>query len=132
MTPKTVTIGAVLLVAASVALAGSALARVYVCDVLHAYDADSGELVISRYGNTSDTIVLDDDTGIFKYGLKGQWTEERMRIMSKGSDGWSAAGYYMHNDTIFIAIRVLASDPPSFIWMDVFQVYTGTCKVYGN
>ena len=89
-------------------------------------------MVSTRYGTTSDTIVFDDDTGIFKYGLRGQWTEKRMRVMSKGSDGWSAAGYYMHNDKIFVSIRILASDPPSFIWVDVFQVYTGTCKGYGN
>ncbi len=59
-------IGAVLLVAASVALAGPTLARVYVCDVLHGYDVESGELVSTRYGTLSDTIVFDDDTGIFK------------------------------------------------------------------
>ena len=124
---------AVLLVATLVALTGPVLARVYVCDVLHAYDVESGELVSSRYGTLSDTIVFDDDTGIFKYGRKGQWTEKRMRVMSKGTDGWSAAGYYLHNDKIFVAIRILAwDDPQSFIWMDVFQVYTGTCQIYGN
>ncbi len=56
-----------------------------------------------------------------------------MRVMSKGSDQSAAAGYYIHNDSIFIAIQILAYDnPPSFIWMDVFQVYTGTCKIFGN
>ena len=121
---------AVLLVATLVALTGPVLARVYVCDVLHAYDVESGELVSSRYGTLSDTIVFDDDTGIFKYGRKGQWTEKRMRVMSKGTDGWSAAGYYLHNDKIFVAIRILAwDDPQRFIWMDVFQVYTGTCPL---
>ena len=124
---------AVLLVATLVALTEPALAKVYVCDVLHAYDVESGELVSSRYGTISDTIVFDDDTGIFKYGLRGQWAEKRMRVMSKGTDGWSAAGYYMHNDKIFVAIRIFAFDnPPSFIWMDVFDVYTGTCQIYGN
>ena len=127
---------AVLLVVVVLLAARPAWGKVYVCDVLHVYDVENGELLSAKHEtsfmHTWPKIVFDDDTGIFKYGLKGQWTEERMRIMSKGSDGWSAAGYYMHNDTIFIAIRVLASDPPSFIWMDVFQVYTGTCKVYGN
>ena len=124
---------AVLLVATLVALTEPALAKVYVCDVLHAYDVESGELVSSRYGTISDTIVFDDDTGIFKYGLRGQWAEKRMRVMSKGTDGWSAAGYYMHNDKIFVAIRIFAFDnPPSLIWMDVFDVYTGTCQIYGN
>ncbi len=128
MTLKTVAIGAAL-----VALAGPAQAAVYICDVSHAYDLENGELVSSRYGTLSDTIVFDDDTGIFKYGREGRWTEERMRVLSKGSDQSSAAGYYMHNNTIFSAIRVLAYDnPPSFIWMDVFQVHTGTCKLYGN
>ena len=80
----------VLLVAALVASAGPALARVYVCDVLHVYDVENGELVSSQqetgYMLTWPKIVFDDDTGIFKYGREGQWTEERMRVMSKGSD----------------------------------------------
>ncbi len=125
----------VLLVAVLVALTWPALARVYVCDVLHVYDVEIGELVSSRYGTLSDTIVFDDDTGIFKYGREGQWTEERMRVLSKGTDGSSASGYYMHNDTIFSAIQIKAfRTPRSFIWTagTSGDVYTGTCKVYGN
>ncbi len=57
---------AVLLVAVLVALTRPALVRVYVCDVLHVYDVESGELVSSRYGTLYHTIVFDDDTGIFK------------------------------------------------------------------
>ena len=126
----------VLLVAALVALAWPAWAGVYVCDVLHVYDVENGELVRAQnetsYMRTWPKIVFDDDTGIFKYGREGQWTEERMRVMSKGS---VAAGYYMHNDTIFSAIQVIAwANPPSFIWGAgaLGDVYTGTCKIYGN
>ncbi len=129
---------AVLLVAAFV-LAGPALARVYVCDVLHVYDVENGELVRSQhetgYMLTWPKVVFDDDTGIFKYGREGQWTEERMRVLSKGTDGSSASGYYMHNDTIFSAIQIKAfRTPRSFIWTagTSGDVYTGTCKVYGN
>ena len=125
---------AVLLVAVLVALAEPALAKIYVCDVLHVYGVENGELVSIPVYSTWPKIVFDDDTGIFKYGREGQWTEERMRVMSKGTE-WSAAGYYMHKDTIFSAIRVLAwANPPSFIWDAgaVGAVYTGTRKIYGN
>ncbi len=69
---------AVLLVAALVALTRPALARVYVCDVLHVYDVESGELVSTRYGTLYHTIVFDDDTGIFNYGREGRWTSQRL------------------------------------------------------
>ena len=120
-------------------LAGEARARVYVCDVLHVYDLENGELVSSQHGNsymyTWPKIVFDDDTGNFKYGREGQWTEERMRVLSKGGAHGSATGYYMHNDTILSTIRIHDwANPPSFIWEagTSGDVYTGTCKIYGN
>ena len=131
----------VLLVAVLVALARPAWAKVYVCDVLHVYDVENGELLSSKHEPsfmyTWPKIVFDDDTGIFKYGREGKnWTEERMQVLSKGSTQWSATGYYMHNGVIFSAIQVKAQEVkrPSFIWMAgaLGDVYTGTCQVYGN
>ncbi len=129
----------VLLVAALVALAWPAQANVYICVVLHVYDEEDGELVAAgqeaSYKRIWPKIVFDDETGIFKYGREGQWTEERMRVMSKGSDQNTATGYYMHNNTIFSAIWVKAwAKPPSFIWEAGASgdVYTGVCKTYGN
>ncbi len=115
------------------------LASVYVCDVLHVYDVENGELVRAQnetsYIRTWPKIVFDDDTGIFKYGREGRWTEEHMRVLSKGTHGFSASGYYMHNGTIFSAIVVKSwAKSPSFIWTAgaVGDVYTGTCQVFGN
>ncbi len=134
MIPKAVAVGAAL-----VALAGPALARVYVCDVLHVYNVENGELVRSQhetgYMLTWPKVVFDDDTGIFKYGHEGQWTEERMRVVSKATGGWSSSGYYMHNGVIFSAIQIKElGNPRSFIWSAgaLGDVYTGTCKVYGS
>ena len=124
---------AVFLAAALVTLAAPVWGAVYICDVLHVYDVESGQLITSKnetsFMRTWPKVVFDDDTGIFKYGREGQWTEERMQVLSKGTHGFSASGYYMHNGKIFSGIEVQSwANPSNFIWTAgaLGDVYTGT------
>lgn len=123
----------------AVALSSTAQARTYVCEVQHAYDLQNGALATdpneAGFILTWPTFVFDDETGIFKYGREKNehWVEERMVVTSQGSKGMSASGYYMHNGTILVAVTIKAwQSPPSFLWLDVLTVFSGTCRILGN
>jgi len=122
-----------------VLVSGPASSTTFICDTKGAYDIKNGEVVPSKT-KYSDLIawpkvVFDDVSGLFKYGKKDRWTEEKMVVTQKGSKSGSASGHYMHNGAIFSAINVYSwKIPIEFQWLGGGNsaLMTGTCTHYGN